>query len=239
MYVSTVEKLLKDVLYNPGVWISISLMFLLCSLPIITIGVAWGLAAYYARAHITGDKIRCFPMLKCYCKSFFFPSFMMGVLDLLFFLAALFSLTVILDYKTPGFEKLFYTLFFGGNCIYLLSGIYRYPLMVNNRLPFPDILVKGILFTVGWPGNTVLIFMLFLFILLMSFLTGLGIFVFFPAASALLFSYHYKSVISQKMIRKNLMSAAKREYQSQQLDFTDQRREEGSCFRATRDQTEY
>ena len=175
MYIRSMRMWIKEIFYIPDVWISISLMFLLCILPVFTFGVAWGLSVYYACIHIRGDKIRYFPMFKIYIRRFLKKSFLMGILDILFLIAEILTFMTLTQSELSLLIKCFFVLFFSGNSIYLLSSIFRYPILINNEhLPIREIIYKGILITFSNLGNTLLIFSVCIAIVLISFATGIG-----------------------------------------------------------------
>jgi hypothetical protein len=64
MYVSAIRFWLKKLLYHPGSWMKISGMFLLCLLPIVTAGWAWGIAVKLWKREAEERKLRCFQTLR-------------------------------------------------------------------------------------------------------------------------------------------------------------------------------
>jgi hypothetical protein len=178
---------LKKILYRPGSWMKISGMFLLCSLPIVTVGWAWAVAVRLGGREAEEGELRCFQTLR---ESFNKKSLVflaMGALDIVIFLLLLLSVIMLIWGRTSPAVKLLNVFFFWLNTITICSGMYRYPLAVfNGAFSFTELYIKGFFLVFSKPGYTLLFFMAFLSIFLVSVLTGIGLFIFLPGASAML-----------------------------------------------------
>ncbi len=175
-----------------------SLMFLLVALPVVTWGCACALLAIYAEKQASGKKFKCWPE----CRTFFSTrtalfGLLFGLVDIIFVLAFVLSLTSLFARDATILSRLLSCVFLWIDALYLLSGIYRYPLLTANReLSFVAVLSKSILLTVSNAPNVVLIFMAGLCVAMVSFCAGILLFAFLPGALALLHRYNYQAKFS-------------------------------------------
>lgn len=189
----------RDVFSDPGSWLSMSAMFLLLSLPLVTWGLAWTLLALYAKDHEEGRKFKCFPGFKAFLGTrAALYGFLFGLADLVFALAFALSLTALIAPGAGLLSRLVSCVFLWLDALYLLSGIYRYPLLAEDGgLSFPAALSKGLLLTLGNLPNVVLVFMVGLCVAALSLCSGIFIFLFFPGALALLHRHNYQVKLGQ------------------------------------------
>jgi hypothetical protein len=193
MYVPAVRFWLKRLLYHPGSWMKISGMFLLCSLPLVTVGWAWGVAIKLGGRETEERRLRCFQTFRESFNRRGLALLVMGALDLIIALLLFLSVVTMIGGRSSLAAKLFSAFFFWLNILTLCSGMYRYPLAVfNEALSFTELYARGFLLVFSKPGYTFLFAMVFLSVVLISALTGVGLFVFLPGASAILSVVIYK-----------------------------------------------
>jgi hypothetical protein len=171
---------------RPLSWIRISLVFLLCALPVVSIGWAWGIALTLALDEIEGRRLYCFAAIRKYINRRGMLFFLMGVMDILFLAMLFFSLRSLLEFKSPasGFISAF---FVWCDLAFLFSGILRYPLAVcDDGLSLGAVLVKGLILTAQRPGGLILVFMAMLTVLILCSATALFLPFYAPGAIALL-----------------------------------------------------
>ncbi|MDR0640855.1 MAG: hypothetical protein LBG07_00175 [Treponema sp.] len=162
-------------------------MFLLCSLPIVTVGWAWAVAVKLGGRELEERELRCFQTLRESFNKRGLTVLAMGALDIIIILLLFLSVITLVWGRTPLAVKLLNAFFFWLNTITICSGMYRYPLAVfNEDLSFAGLYVKGFFLVFSKPGYTFLFSMAFLSVFLVSVFTGLGLFVFLPGASAML-----------------------------------------------------
>jgi hypothetical protein len=184
---------MKKLLYHPGSWMKISGMFLLCSLPTVTVGWAWAVAVRLGKQEVEEHKLRCFQILRESFNRRGLIFLVMGTLDIIIFLLLLLSVITLVWGRISLAVKLLNAFFFWLNTITICSGMYRYPLAVfNEALSFTELYIKGFFLVFSKPGYTFLFSMAFLSVFLVSVFTGIGLFIFLPGASAMLSVIVYK-----------------------------------------------
>ncbi|MDR1900919.1 MAG: hypothetical protein LBQ88_01365, partial [Treponema sp.] len=133
MYVPVMRYWLRRIFYHPGSWMKISGIFILCALPVFTVGWAWGIAIELGRRDTEERRLQCFRTVReGFCKRGLL-FFIMGILDLCiaFLLAA--SVVTLIGASVPLIAKAASALFFWLDSILLCSGMYRYPLAVYEE----------------------------------------------------------------------------------------------------------
>lgn len=196
---------LRDIFTNPGAWLSMSLMFILVSLPVVTWGCSCTLLALYARKHADGRKFKCFPE----CRTFFSTKaallgFLFGLIDIFFILALYLSLHSLLSKEATVISRLASGFFLWVDALYFLSCIYRYPLLAANKtISFSEALSRSILLTISNLGNIVLIFMVTIFVAMISACAGILLFAFLPGGLAMLYCYNYRAKFGELNLDEN------------------------------------
>jgi hypothetical protein len=196
MYVQALRFWLKRIFYNPGSWMKISGIFLLCSLPLITVGWAWGIAVRLGRRETEERRLRCFKTLRESFNRQGLVFLVMGALDLIIFLLLILSLITLIWGRVSLAAKLLSALFFWLNTVILCSGMYRYPLAAfNEEMSFAELYIKAFLLIFSKPGYTFLFSMVYLSVFIISAFTGVGLFLFLPGSLAMLSVAMYKARI--------------------------------------------
>jgi hypothetical protein len=194
MYIPALRFWLKRIFYYPGSWMKISGIFLLCSLPVITVGWAWGVAVRLGRREIEERRLRCFKTLRESFNRRGLVFLAMGVLDLVVFLLLILSVITLIWGRVSLAAKVTSAFFFWLNTVVLCSGMYRYPLAVfNEEMPFAALYIKGFLLAVSKPGYTFLFSMVYLLVIIIAVFTGAGLFLFLPGSLAILSAVMYKA----------------------------------------------
>jgi hypothetical protein len=176
----------------------ISGVFLLCALPIVSVGWAWGIAITLGRREAEELKLQCFRVIRgAFCKRGL-VFLLMGILDLCaaFLLAA--AIITLIRADIPFIVRAANALFFWIDFVMLCSGMYRYPLAVfGEGLPLSRVYAKSLLLVFSRPGQTFLFVMVFITIFIVSILAGITLFFFLPGAAAMLSVYIYRGLINQ------------------------------------------
>jgi hypothetical protein len=194
-YVSTIKRWGTAIFHEPGVWISLSLAFLLCALPLVTIGCAWTFALCLAKEQVNENRFKVFPQLKAFMHSpALIRSFLMGLADILLVLAVFGSGKTLLSPDTSLLFKFINAALIWLDGVLLLSGMYRYPLLVKiPQSSFLALYAEGLLRFFSDIKTNILIIMVSVTLLVLSLVIGIALFVFLPGALALLVQYNENS----------------------------------------------
>jgi hypothetical protein len=185
---------------EPDALLAGSALFLLTALPLVTLGPALLALHYYMRAREEGvrrtwrDACR-HAFLRCGARSW-----LMGATDVFALVMAGGCLLGVLglpaDFSTappapppmlPLPLRAVYAALFALDLLYFLSGIYRYPALIDApEAGFIKTASRGFLLAVGDLGWFLMFTFASLLALIVCALTGVGIFLVFPAASAAL-----------------------------------------------------
>jgi hypothetical protein len=190
---------LKKIVHTPDKWMKISGVFLLCALPVVTAGWAWGIAIKLGRRDAEELRLHCFRTIGEGFRKRGLVFLLMGFLDLciVFLFAA--ALVTLIKSGVPLAAKIASALFFWIDLVLLCSGMYRYPLAVYNEdLAVSKIYTKSLLLVFSRPGQTFLFAMVFIAVFIISILGGLTIFLLFPGVSAVLSVYIYRDLVNEK-----------------------------------------
>jgi uncharacterized membrane protein YesL len=191
---------LRRVIYHPGSLMKMSGIFLLCSLPLLSIGWAWGIVLTLARRSAEERKLQCFATIRGALSKQGLKFFLLGLFDLCFALLLLASVFFLLFGEAGLLQKAGSAFFIWIDLMILCSGMYRYTLAVYNEdLPLREILVRGLLMTFSRPGQTVLFILVFLSVLLITGLTGLALFLFAPGIIAFLYVEVYQARVREAL----------------------------------------
>ncbi len=195
-YVRTMRAWMRDVVSSPVAWLAMSLAFLVIALPVLTYGVAAVLVASCAGKQAKGEKFRCIAELKAlWSEGTALRAFLFGLMEIAFALAAVVSLGSLAAAGATLWSRLAACVFLWVDAVWLLSGIYRYPLLAANRsMPFAQALAKSVLLTIANLPNVILMFMVSLFVLMLSVATGIMLFAFLPGGIALLHAYNFREI---------------------------------------------
>jgi uncharacterized membrane protein YesL len=88
--------------------------------------------------------------------------------------------------------KALYAVFISVDLLIVVSAVYRYPLAAfNGALELKEIISKGIFLTLARPGETTLVIMVILFVLMITSVSGLLLPLFAPGAITLLCIYAF------------------------------------------------
>lgn len=195
-YPATIKQTFHEIIHCPTGWLSISLFTLLLSLPVITWGIGYTFALVLADREMDGRNREGFKRCRVFLKTRQARwSFLMGLLDLLVVVALFFSIKTIIDPETTILSRLASCIFFWIDLFFLVSGIYRYPILAyQNPYNLSTVFVQGITITFSDIGNVILILMVSCLFLILSIVTGLFLFLFFPGSVALLIccNFHEK-----------------------------------------------
>ena len=178
-----------------------SLLFLLCSIPIVTYGPARLAAVYYMGRRSAGFRAA---WKEAAAFGFGaggavgFKGWIMGFSDFLALLLAAGSGYAILEMALPLPLRFIYCAVLLLDLIYLFSGIYRYPALAAE----PDkkismLILRGFLLSAESPLQSFLFFCVQLLWLMLCALTGVGLPLLYPAGAALLSHCAYSHMIKR------------------------------------------
>ncbi|AEV29431.1 hypothetical protein SpiGrapes_1624 [Sphaerochaeta pleomorpha str. Grapes] len=206
-YISTLKRWGNTIFYEPGVWISMSLAFLLCSLPLLTIGCAWTFCLSLAEEQAQGNRFKIFPRLKAFLASpACIRSFFMGLADVLLVFAIVGSAKTLVSLNTTLFFRFLNAVLLWMDMVLMLSGMYRYPLLVSiPQSSFLSLYSDGLLQFFTNIKTNILILMVCVSLIALSLLIGIALFVFLPGALALLVQYnqHYRTYCNKENSSKS------------------------------------
>jgi hypothetical protein len=181
----------------------ISGVFLLCALPVVTAGWAWGIAVKLGRRDAEEFKLRCFRSIREGFRKRGLVFLLMGILDLCVALLLAAAIVTLFKAGVSFAPKAASAFFFWTNIVILCSGMYRYPLAVyDESLQVSHVYVQSLLLVFSRPGQTFLFAMAFIAIFIVSVATGLALFLFLPGASAMLSVCIYRDLIGERELTR-------------------------------------
>jgi hypothetical protein len=192
MYKTVMRSWTHTIFSHPGSLIKVSLIFLLCSFPIITVGWAFGIAIQIAHGESEGYKLKCLQTIGKNFSRGGLVLFFMGLMDMVFVVMAFLSFISLLQAGNLLTAKILYSVFIWIDIVILISGIYRYPLAAfNPDFDLKKIISTGILLALFRPGQTLLVTMVIVFVLMVTSISGLFLPLLAPGAVALLCTHAF------------------------------------------------
>lgn len=204
-YIEAMRQWLHALRAEPHALMAGSLWFALTALPVLSFGVARTALTYYMRQRALGiqttwKEARRFAARTCGARAW-----LLGLSDLLVLFMAGGCFLGITQPELPLFIRFFYGLMLMLDGLYLLSGLYRYPILVREPdLPLSMILSRGLLMTLGTLGWTLMLQFAALLAFLICAFSGVGFFLLYPAASALLSACAYAQMLEKYRDELNL-----------------------------------
>ncbi|MCL2059185.1 MAG: hypothetical protein FWH01_09060 [Oscillospiraceae bacterium] len=180
----------RKVFREPHQWLAVSLMFTLLALPVVTFGAAAASAVWLARQYSLEYRVRPFREVKHIMRPCFRKSLVMGLLDICFAgaLAAM-----VFHMVANGALMWGYAFFAVLDLLFLLSGYYRYPVLVcNTNLSLWDVLVTGLMLAANNLGLLLMLFSVNALAAIISVWSGFGILLVYPGVTAFLVIYLYQ-----------------------------------------------
>ncbi len=167
--------------------------FLVCCLPIVTIGPAWTALTYYInrreRGVLVSWKEAC--LLAFRQKN----AWSMWLSDSLAMLMAGGCLLAMLESPFSIGFRFVYALFFLVDVLYLLSGIYRYPALTKEPSQKTSLLMlRGFLMFIGSLGWSLMFVCVQLLLFMVCAITGIGLLLIYPAAFSALSACAYEEM---------------------------------------------
>jgi hypothetical protein len=199
-YPRTFKRWVTQISKDPGSWIQTSLIIILLSIPVITWGFAYGFGHVVSNRRSQGYKIKMTVQLSEYFHSK--PAincFFMGILDIVVLGLTICTLRTLIVPEAPLFSRIISSLFIWFDLVYWMSELYRYPIMVLDQgIPFSEAIIQSLLLTVTKLGHSLLFFVFKISILIVSIVTGIGVFVFFSGSLSLLNVNHWIEVLEKE-----------------------------------------
>ncbi len=187
-YIPCMKKWVHIIIHEPVSWMMMSLWFLLCSLPLVTVGVGWTFILLVAKTETEENKWKATRIWSSFLhSSSFWKSFCMGIIDILLLLSIGLSFKNLIATDTFLLYRFMNALFIWFDTLLFLSSIYRYPLLAEQpSIQFIRLYSDSILLCLTNVKLTLLISMAIITIILLSTLIGITLFLFLPGGLALL-----------------------------------------------------
>lgn len=195
-YVRGLRSWLTFIRKEPNGLLAGSCWFLLTCLPLVTIGPAWLALNHYMDHRNRGIKTSWREAMAFSLRTAGAKGWLMGLSDLAAAVMAGGCILALLEGSLPLPLGFLYALLFLADLLYLLGGLYRWPALARepgNKLTL--LIARGFLMAVGNPGWSLMFAFAGLLAFLICLLTGVGIILLFPAASALLATCAYGSMV--------------------------------------------
>lgn len=193
LYISTIRKWAKHIFKQPQEVMFLSILFIVFSLPLITIGVSAALCIYIAKLNSEGRVYKLKDIILNKLKTMFFKSLVMGFIDICLLALSILCVTTLIRNDISMIYKPIYAMYLSIDLICIISAMYRYPILVcNENIGVIDIFLTGLLLTIKNLLICILFTLVLITVIIVSVLTGVGIFLILPGAVSLLFIYIYK-----------------------------------------------
>jgi hypothetical protein len=180
----------RKIFREPHQWLLISLAFAILAVPVISFGVAAAVAVWLARRYSLEYEVHLIKEAKGILRLCLWKAAGMGLLDIVFAMAFIGS---IFHMISTGKILWSYMLFAILDFFYLLSGYYRYPILVcNSDLTVWRILVTGMMLATNNFGLLLLLFSVNALVAIISVFSGLGILLVYPGVTAFMSIYLYR-----------------------------------------------
>ncbi len=197
-YIAAMRRWVPFLWKEPHALLAGSGWFMLTCLPLVTFGPALIALTHYMRLRERGIKVSWRQATALAFRQCGARGWLMGLTDgLALFMAGGCALSV-LEEGLPLPIRLIYALLFIVDLLYLMSGMYRYPAL--NAEPGAKVgmmAARGFLMALNNLGWTLMFFFAQLLALMICALTGVGLFILYPAAAALLAACAYESMLRQ------------------------------------------
>ncbi len=197
-YITALRRWVPFLWKEPNSLLAGSCWFILTCVPVVTAGPALLALTHYVRARERGERVtwreaRSFAFGRCGAKGW-----LMGLCDAAALILAAGCALTVTEETLPVPVRFLYAVLFAFDVSFLLSGMFRYPaLRAQPEDKLGVLILRGYLLALGNLGWTLLIFCAQLLALMVCALTGVGIFLLFPAASACLAACAYDCIIRQ------------------------------------------
>lgn len=187
-YIPCMKKWAHIIIHEPVSWMKMSFWFLLCSLPLVTVGVGWTFILFMAKTETEENKWKATRIWPSFLhSSSFWKSFCMGIIDILLLFSIGFSIKNLITVEALLFYRFLNALFIWFDTLLFLSSLYRYPLLVEQpSIQFIHLYSDSILLCLSNVKLTLLISMAIITIILLSAFIGITLFLFLPGGLALL-----------------------------------------------------
>ena len=197
LYILTLQKWLKQLLPNPHKVLHISLVFLLLSLPVVTVGYAACVCLLMARFSVDESEVGFREIVGIYAKPIFLKAVAMGLLDICLAVLTVLCAGLLIKSDTSTIARFFYCLYLIMELFLLLSSIYRYPILVcNPKLRLSDVFKRGALITFKYLFRCILFALVMLTAFILCALTGVGIILVFPGLVAFFVIIIYRQTLA-------------------------------------------
>lgn len=197
-YVEAMRQWLHALRTEPHALMAGSLWFVWTALPVLSFGVARVALTYYMRQRALGIQTAWKEARRFATRTCGMRAWLLGLSDLLVLFMAGGCFLGVTQPELPLAIRFFYGLLLVADALYLLSGMYRYPILVREpELPLSLLITRALLMTMGAPGWTLMLQFASLLAFLICTLSGAGLLLLYPAASALLSAYAYAQMLQK------------------------------------------
>lgn len=202
-YLQTMRYWVKTAVKEPHEMMMISAVFCALSLPLFTIGLAGAVCLEMSKDIIEGKKVNYLQQLSQSLKKHFRNGILMFLIDLLTLLMMLTSINVVFGRDAGNFIKYIHLFLTVIDLIVLYSALYRYPIMIFNRLKIREIIVAGVLLTLNNFGGVLLVTGVIVTFAFLNALTLLGVLLLFPGGVLILSVYFYKFTVTKYISKQH------------------------------------
>jgi hypothetical protein len=198
IYKAALKNWLHHMYKEPHHVIFTSIVFIILSLPVITIGFSTSVCISICRNYADSREVKLKKLLKEDIKSIAGKSMLMGIVDLVLLVLAMASAAIILHPQMWIGIKIMNSLYLGLDVLVLISYLYRYSILVCNQdLNIVNVYLHGALCTLNNMFSSIMLILLACTTFIACFVTGLGIFFIFPGAVMMLAIYSYRQVLAK------------------------------------------
>lgn len=209
IYLAAVRGWAGKTFKEPHQWLLINLVFLPLILPLFTFGPACAVACWLARRYSGEYRMRLLPDLREGLRVCFWRSLPMGLLDLCLAATFLLSLFSLLGGTLPPAMAFCHAVFLLLDGFYLLSGFYRYPVLVYNpQLSGVRALGVGVLLALNNLPALLMVASVDALVLLLSLLTGFGLLLILPGVTAFMGVLLYQASLPKYRLNPEMGEAA-------------------------------
>ena len=193
IYLSTIRGWASKTFKEPHQWLLINLVFLPLALPLVTIGPACAVACWLAKRYSGEYRISLWRDLREALRACFWRALPMGLLDLCLSVTFLLSVLSLLGGELSAAMAFCHAAFLVLDGVYLLSGFYRYPVLVfNTQLSGLRALGVGVLLTFNNLPVLLMVASVDALVLIFSLFTGFGLAMILPGVTAFMGVYLYR-----------------------------------------------
>ncbi len=204
LYISSLRAWWTQILHEPHRVMLMSLVFVVLSLPVVTVGIAAAVCLSMARLDAEGKAIRPTEFFSVHLRPVLLKAFLMGAIDLLFSLPTALCIAALFDSRSGNGIRMLYAVYLVLDALILASLIYRYPILIyNHGFTLREVFKRGTLILVANLIPCVLFVLMIMTILICSALTGVGLVLILPGCISFLLIHIYRQTLKAAQVSKS------------------------------------